>query len=550
MNRTIELPTALYQRLEKHAAGFHQTPITVIENVINAHEATVARLKAEQNESANPSKYIFNNEKLDKSRLVLKVVSHYVNDQEEDINLYELSQAFPNEIQGSIGIANKFYDVVKQYDGQANKRHFVGEHDLLDLQDGKVAISTEWGASNIDAFIQRAHELGYSIERDYSNASAVPLESVHPDNTYIFNNALLSPSHLVLNVISEYVNAQEEEINLYQLSQAFPNALQGSIGVANKFYDVVTAYDGKDDKHHFVDEKDLLDLQDGKVAVCSQWDALNIGSFIQQAKELGFHIGLDGMSSPSVADSVKSESTGDYTFNDEKFNAKELVLKVITDYVNAQEEDINLYQLTQAFPHTLQGPIGIASKFKTQDDTHHFVGAHELLELQDGKVAVCSEWDANNIGAFIQQARELGYSIDVNGVISPIASDEKKSRRRNKYVFDGEHLGASQLVLKIITDYVNKQEEDINLYQLAQAFPNDLQGAIGIVNKYDDVVTQYEGQVNQRHFVKDQYLLDLQDGKVAICTEWDAKNIMMFIEKAREQGYEIAIDGVNESLAA
>lgn len=550
MNRTIELPTALYQRLEKHATGFHQTPITVIENVINAHEAAAARLHAEQNESQNPSKYIFNNEKLDKSRLVLKVVTNYVNDQEEDINLYELSQAFPNEIQGSIGIANKFYDVVKRYDGQANKRHFVGEHELLDLQDGKVAISTEWGASNIDAFIQRAHELGYNIELDSGKGSAIPMESVYSEKTYIFKDEKLSPGHLVLKVISEYVNSQEEEINLYQLSQAFPNTLQGSIGVANKFYDVVTAYDGKDDKHHFVDEKDLLDLQDGKVAVCSQWDALNIGGFIQQAGELGFDIRLDGVISQDVIEPVQSESTGDYTFNDEKLSAKELVLKVITDYVNAQEEDINLYQLTQAFPHELQGSIGIASKYETQDDTHHFVGAHELLDLQDGKVAVCSEWDAHNIGAFVQQARELGYSIEVDGVISSIASDEKKSRRRNKYLFDGEYLGASQLVLKIITDYVNKQEEDINLYQLSQAFPNDLQGPIGIVNKYDDVVKQYEGQVNQRHFVKEQYLLDLQDGKVAICTEWDTKNIMAFIEQAREQGYEITIDGINGSLAA
>lgn len=429
MNRTIELPTALYQRLEKHAAGFHQTPVTVIENVINAHEETMARQSAEQHEFKNPSKYIFNNEKLDKSRLVLKVITRYVNDQEEDVNLYELSQAFPNEIQGSIGIANRYYDVVKQYDGQANKHHFVGEHELLDLQDGKVAISTEWGASNIAVFIKRARELGYTIEVDDGKASAKPQENTHSHNTYIFNNEKLSPSHLVLKVITEYVLAQEEEINLYQLSQAFPNALQGSIGIANKFYDVVNDYDGKDNKQHFIDEKALLDLQDGKVAVCSQWDA-------------------------------------------------------------------------------------------------------------------------QNIDAFVQQARELGFNIDLDGVISPIASEEKKSRRRNKYVFDGEHLGASQLVLKIITDYVNKQEEDINLYQLSQAFPNDLQGPIGIVNKYDDVVKQYDGQVNQRHFVKDQYLLDLQDGKVAICTEWDTGNIAAFIETAREQGYDITIDGVNESLAA
>lgn len=558
MNRSIELPAALYHRLEKHASGFHQTPITVIENVLNAQEEAMAIHAAEEIESVRPTKYIFNNEKLDKNRLVLKVITDYVNSQEEDINLYQLGQAFPNELQGSLGVANKFYDVVKQYDGQPNKKHFIGEHELLNLQDGQVAIYSEWGLTNIKAFIKQAHALGYYIETESGSGSSSKRQSPLGHHAeYIFNNEKLDSSSLVLRVISDYVNKQEEDINLYQLSQAFPNSLQGSIGIANKFYDVVKQYDGQEDKCHFIGELELLDLQDGKVAVSTQWDASNIEGFISHARELGYQIHKADGSDAGAANHAVSGGDGKYSFDGKKLSASQLVLNVITDYVNKQEEDINLYQLAQAFPNELQGSIGIAKKYddvmkeyEGQDNKCHFVAADELLDLQDGKVAISTEWHAENVSAFIKQARELDYSIEVDGVVSPIASEYSQSKRRTKYILNDEKLGASHLALNVITDYVNKQEEDINLYELGQAFPNNLQGSIGIANKLDDVMVKYDGQVNKRHFVKDQYLLDLQDGKVAICTEWDADNIEAFINQARELGYDIKIDGASESLAA
>jgi hypothetical protein len=563
MNTTIELSAQLHQRLEQHAFGFNQTPLSVIENALNSLEKYKADIEAERKEFVSPTKYLFNNEILDKSRLVLKVVTDYVNKQEEPINLYQLSQSFPNELQGEIGLANKFYDVAKKYDGLSNKHHFVSEQDLLDLQDGQVAISSEWGVSNIQAFIKRARELDYCIEivdKDISlGESHVASQNTKP---YVFKNEALDESHLVLRVISDYVNAQEEDINLYQLSQAFPSEIQGEAGIAHKLYDVLSEYDGHKDKRHFIGELEMLDLQDGKVAISTQWHSGNIDGFIERARELGYNINSHIVGERSIIEEGETDDgaisdDAIYVLDGQKFDASHLVKAVILDYVNKQEEDINLYQLTQAFPNDLQGSVGIAKKYDEvlaeydgQDEKHHFVSEDELLDLQDGKVAIAKQWDESNVISFIQHARELGYNIESDGSLHSIGVSGGKSKARIKYIYNEEKLAPSALVLSVITDYVNQQEEDINLYELGQAFPNDLQGSIGIANKYDDVISKHEGEVNKRHFVKEQYLLDLQDGKVAVSTVWDETNIEAFVERAREQGFIISKDGVDESFAA
>lgn len=578
MNTTIELPIELYKRLEKFATGFDQTPISVINGILDQQELSLKATAKEQDESINPSRYIFNNESLSKSRLVLKVITEYVYQQEEEINLYQLHQAFPNELQGSLGIANRFYEVMNKYDGEADKRHFVKEQDLLDLQDGKVAVCSQWTLASVEKFIQHARNLGFDIEKDTGSLTAFSVSSQCSDERiFSFNGEELSADRLVYKVIKSYVETQETDINLYQLSQAFPNKLQGFIGVANKFYDVVTQYDGKPNKYHFIDEYELLDLQDGKVAVCSEWGSHNIDGFVSKARSLGFDIQVNGVNVPNVANESSYEDTI-YKFNGEALSASNLVHKVVTDYVVSQEEEINLYQLFQAFPNNLQGSVGIANKFYDvmtkydgQPNKLHFIDEYDLLDLQDGKVAVCSDWGPSNIARFIEQARKLGYEIMVDGEATPSndqsmhfmeeeipcmqeavpsVQDDIKTDTRKKYVYEGERFAASHLVLRVITDYVANQEEDINLYQLSQAFPNELQGEIGIANRYVDVLEQYSGEVNKRHFVKEKYVLDLQDGKVVVCTEWNDDNLQSFIDQARKHGFEIEVDNQSSSIAA
>ncbi|GEM_PF-4140042 len=167
MKNLIEISEGHYAKLAKAVDTADDKDSTVEKLVIDAINHVLSENDIQTIDSMSSSKeeqtYEFNGQLFVAKDLVLNVVTEYVSQQEGDINLYELSQAFPNEIQGDIGIANKFYDVVSRYDGQDDKKHFISESEMLDLQEGKIAISTEWDNRNIYGFVSRARQLGFVI---------------------------------------------------------------------------------------------------------------------------------------------------------------------------------------------------------------------------------------------------------------------------------------------------------------------------------------------------------------------------------------------------
>ena len=123
------------------------------------------------NQSSNPSdipinsrdttKYLFNNRTYGKGRLVLAVVEQYASDYPETSN--ELLLIFPKKLQGSIGVFNELSYVKNKYGSKSHKRHFFKEHEVVQLSDCSIVVSTEWGSGNINQFIEQAEEHGYSI---------------------------------------------------------------------------------------------------------------------------------------------------------------------------------------------------------------------------------------------------------------------------------------------------------------------------------------------------------------------------------------------------
>lgn len=114
------------------------------------------------------SKYEFNGNEYKKSRLVLAVVTKYVNDKNpKDFN--ELLNAFPKNLQGSKGVV-QLLNAISSNDKGLNgkqKRYFIDNSEILHLANGQdVAVCTEWGISNIDCFIKHAtNKLGYVINQ-------------------------------------------------------------------------------------------------------------------------------------------------------------------------------------------------------------------------------------------------------------------------------------------------------------------------------------------------------------------------------------------------
>ena len=113
------------------------------------------------------SKYLFDGQTYGKSRLVLAVVTKYV--QEHKPRTYdELEEAFPSRIQGSLGVVRCINDVSDKYKGIGGvKRYFVNENEIIHLPSGEqVIVCTQFGATNTEQFVEHAtNTLGYTIEK-------------------------------------------------------------------------------------------------------------------------------------------------------------------------------------------------------------------------------------------------------------------------------------------------------------------------------------------------------------------------------------------------
>lgn len=110
------------------------------------------------------SKYQFNGQELGKNRLVLEVIRHYVGSKKPSYE--ELLDTFPAEIQGSRGlfIEKAKYDALSEdADDKKHNRYFKKANEVIELEDRKVLVTTQWGVDNIARFIKKAKSLDFEI---------------------------------------------------------------------------------------------------------------------------------------------------------------------------------------------------------------------------------------------------------------------------------------------------------------------------------------------------------------------------------------------------
>ena len=112
--------------------------------------------------SKDTSRYLFEGQILGKGRLVLAIVKRHV-ETHPMITYAELEQTFSKSSQGSEGVVATAEHANQIYSDSARKRHFLEAEDLIQLKDSTVAVCSQWGISNIDRFLRRAQELGYTF---------------------------------------------------------------------------------------------------------------------------------------------------------------------------------------------------------------------------------------------------------------------------------------------------------------------------------------------------------------------------------------------------
>ena len=117
------------------------------------------------------TKYIFNGNTYGKGRLVLAVVEQYVSEN-PGLGKEELEESFPATLQGTTGVVSSIEEAEGKYKG---KRHFV--KNAIRLTNATMAVCSQWGADNLEGFLQHATgELGYAINEE-SGAEEVPSSS-------------------------------------------------------------------------------------------------------------------------------------------------------------------------------------------------------------------------------------------------------------------------------------------------------------------------------------------------------------------------------------
>lgn len=113
---------------------------------------------------------------------------------------------------------------------------------------------------------------------------------------------------------------------------------------------------------------------------------------------------------------TKSKNQSQYLFNGAKYRKGRLVLAVVSDYIY-KNKNITLEKLQNVFNIRFEGVLPLVETYTNAENSFLAAGRKryyldEAITLSDGlRVVVCSEWRIENIGIFLNKAKELGYTI-------------------------------------------------------------------------------------------------------------------------------------------
>ena len=118
------------------------------------------------------TQYNFKGKEYGKGKLVLAVISDYVRSHPETTR-GELKTVFHKKLQGSLEVVEDKETALTDYQSKLvqweqngkkkNKPKFRFFKEELQLSNGEMYVTTEWGSGNIDRFIDAAKKLGYKI---------------------------------------------------------------------------------------------------------------------------------------------------------------------------------------------------------------------------------------------------------------------------------------------------------------------------------------------------------------------------------------------------
>lgn len=122
------------------------------------------------------------------------------------------------------------------------------------------------------------------------------------------------------------------------------------------------------------------------------------------------------LSMQNMINVISTKSSRDYThykFKGIEYTTKNrLVYAVVKEYVASN--NLTFKQIKSIFESNLQGSLGVVCRINDiKDFKRYYTKPQDVLVSHDNiEFAVCNQWGIDNIGKFINKAKELGYDIE------------------------------------------------------------------------------------------------------------------------------------------
>jgi hypothetical protein len=109
-----------------------------------------------------------------------------------------------------------------------------------------------------------------------------------------------------------------------------------------------------------------------------------------------------------------------FTYKNKAYNKARLVNEIVREFVDLNPT-ATFSKLKEVFPKQIQGSFGVFDKLSRAEEIYsnwghkrHYIKPTETINLGDGEIiATCNQWNPHNIADFIENAKKLGYEIEV-----------------------------------------------------------------------------------------------------------------------------------------
>lgn len=109
-----------------------------------------------------------------------------------------------------------------------------------------------------------------------------------------------------------------------------------------------------------------------------------------------------------------------FTYKNKTYNKARLVNEIVREFIDLNPTT-TFAKLKEFFPKHIQGSFGVFDKLSRAEEIYsswghkrHYIKPTETINLVDGEViSTCNQWNPHNISDFIENAKKLGYQIEI-----------------------------------------------------------------------------------------------------------------------------------------